>query len=830
MKSTFLFAAAILLSVSLLAQNHSKWQKKKEPAVKGKVTGILLDSMTNKPVEFATAVLVEPRTGKEVNGIITNEKGQFKLIVDIGTYDLNLSFLGYETKVLKGIHLTPKRPDVNLKKIVFASQSLMLEEVTVTGEAAIIETKIDKIVYNAEKDVTNAGGDAADVLRKVPLLSVDMDGNVTLRGSSNIRILINGRPSGMFSSSVADALKSIPADQIKSVEVITSPTAKYDGEGSAGILNIITKKKRVQGFTGSVNSSVGTRLNNSTVNLSAAKGRFGFNGGGSVHYSLPSNGTFDFDRTDTLSDGQLRSLMQDGVTRTSRIGFHGNAGAFYDINAYNAINSSLRFHGFSFDRNGNTDARLFDPARSVEDVSSRKTLNNSLTSGFDWTNDYTKTFAHKKGKELSFGFQLSGNVNNQDSDVDQGGNHDYLSFRELSNNDGTNLETTLQVDYAQPFGKKYKLEVGAKTVFRDLQSDYQFDTISVESSRFIADFARSNIFDYNQRVYAGYASWNLNLGKKYGLVAGARYEYTDIDGKFEHDNPSFNNTYGNLLPSFIFSRKLKNFSSLKVSYTKRIQRPSLFFINPYTNETDRNNRTQGNPKLNPEITHQVELGYNTFIKGIVLNAAVYYKRTNDIIESFLTGVVQEGDEVFSSTTYLNIGHNNTYGFNFFGSGTIKKILTIRGNINLSSYSTRSQVEGINLTNDGVIYSSFVTSTLSFKNGIKVEGFGMFRSSRRTLQGSNPSFSMYSFGARKELFKKRGNIGIRIVQLFSRSKSFNSRLEGDGFKQTSLFSIPFRSYGLSFGYRFGKLDFKAKERRSRIKNDDLKKGGDGDQNF
>jgi len=387
MKSTFLIAAAILLSVSLLAQNHSKWQKKKEPAVKGKVTGILLDSMTNKPVEFATAILLEPHSGKEINGIITNEKGQFKLIVDVGTYDLNLSFLGYETKVLKGIKLTPKKPDVNLKKIIFSPESLTLSEVTVTGEASVIETKIDKIVYNAEKDVTNAGGDAADVLRKVPLLSVDMDGNVSLRGSSNIRILINGKPSGMFSVSVADALKSIPADQIKSVEVITSPSAKYDGEGSAGILNIITKKKRVQGFTGSVNSSVGTRLNNSTVNLSAAKGRFGISGGGSVHYSFPSNGTFDFDRTDTLSDKQVRSLMQDGATRSSRIGFHGNVSAFYDINAYNAINSSLRFHGFSFDRDGTTDALLSDPTSFLNDESSRRTLSNSLTSGFDWTSD-----------------------------------------------------------------------------------------------------------------------------------------------------------------------------------------------------------------------------------------------------------------------------------------------------------------------------------------------------------------------------------------------------------------------------------------------------------
>lgn len=373
------------------------------------------------------------------------------------------------------------------------------------------------------------------------------------------------------------------------------------------------------------------------------------------------------------------------------------------------------------------------------------------------------------------------------------------------------------------------MEIGAKSVLRDLQSDYRFDTLDVSSDAFFRDFSRSDIFDYNQDIYAGYTSFNIQAAENFGFIVGARYERTSIEGKFASDQQvPFKREYDNLLPSITISKSFKNYSALKLSYNKRIQRPSLYYINPYVNQLDRTSISEGNPQLDPEIAHQIELNYNTFIKGIVLNASIYYKRTDDMIESFNLGVVEEGDERFTKTTFLNIGYNNSLGFNFFTSATIKEIWTIRGNINLGTYSARSEVT--NLTNDGVVYNAFVSSNLKLKPGIQVEFFALINSPNRTLQGINPAFSMYALGVKKELFNKRGTIGISTVNLFHRNLIFDSELEGEGFKQVSNYEIPFRSFGISFGYRFGKLDFKAKERKSKIKNDDLKKGSDGNQQF
>src|SRR6187431_1828204 len=236
--------------------------------ITGFVSGKVLDSLTNEVVGYAAVGLVDQTSGKVVNGGLTDEKGNFR-ISDLpqGTYTLQVSFIGFAPKEIKGLVLTPAKPDLDYGTVLLRQESQMLNEVKVVGEVPLVEAKADRLVYNAENDVTTRGGDAADVLRKVPFLAVDFDGNVTLRGSENVRILINGRPSGIFNASVADALKMMPADQIKSVEVITSPSAKYDGEGTAGIINIITRKKNIEGLTGSADLTVGTRSNRGNANF-----------------------------------------------------------------------------------------------------------------------------------------------------------------------------------------------------------------------------------------------------------------------------------------------------------------------------------------------------------------------------------------------------------------------------------------------------------------------------------------------------------------------------------------------------------------------------------
>ncbi|MCB0548615.1 MAG: TonB-dependent receptor [Phaeodactylibacter sp.] len=792
------------------------------PSIKGKVTGHVIDSVAGAPVEFATLVLKAAGSGKESAGGITDEKGHFKLQdVRNGKYELHISFIGYATKVVPEVELTLEKPDVDLGDIYMASENITLNAVEVTEERALIENRIDKIVFNADQDVTTVGGDAVDVLRKAPLLSVDFDGNVSLRGSQNVQILINGRPSTLFAQNPGEALRSIPADQIKSVEVITTPSAKYDGEGTAGIINIITKKKSVEGFTGSVNSSVGTRINRGGLNLSLASGRFGLNASGSTWLSWPRDGYSEFYREDTRND-TLRILTQDANTRGNSYGPRGSVGAFYDINAYNSLSSSLTFGGFGGNNEGTTDATYEIPLSNLQQIYTRTNDSRSLRGSFDWTTDYRRTFK-KEEQELVMAFQWSGAQGNQRNTILQVGNDPRLELDEKNRNDSYNFEYTLQADYVHPLTDAVKLETGAKGVIRRIDSDYQYEAFDQEKQAYLLNTALSDEFFYDQDVYSAYLSFNIKMGENYGLVAGARYEFTDIGGEYASDAASFTNDYGNFLPSIILSRKLKNFSTLKVSYARRIQRPSLFFVNPYTDLNDPRNITVGNPVLSPELTDQYELSYGAFVKGFSINASLFYRFTDDVIQSFLFDVDEAGA---SRSTFLNIGKNHSYGVNFFTSVTIAKIWTLRGGANIFTFNTERNQNGEQLSNDALLFNGNINSTIDFGKGYKFEMFGFYRAPRQTIQGKNASFSLLSIGFLKE-FNKRASLGINITEPFFNYKEFPSELEGEDFYQRSNNAILFRSFGLTFNYRFGKLDFRQQRRRTRIENDDLKEGG-GDQ--
>ena len=816
-KSLFIFSFS-LFALGLFAQHRGGHGGPKKATITGRIMGTIVDSISGQPVDFASIVLMNPEAEKkEIDGTVTDEKGNFKFpATPIGNYQLHLSFLGYEDKVV-GIAMKPKRPDVDLKKIYLKPTSTNLETVTVTGEAALIENKIDRIVYNADQDV-NIIGDATDVLRKVPLLSVDLDGNVSLRGSTKLRILINGKPSGLFSRNAADALKMFPAEEIKSVEVITSPSAKYDGEGTAGIINIITKRKRIDGFSGNVNIGGGTRSNVGSLGLNLARGRFGLNGGGHSVWSPPRDATLDFDRTDILADGQERTLKQDGTNSSERLGNHYRFGAYYDINAYNSINSNFALSGAGFNRKSDIVSILTDPEAVIAEESERNNDSETLNNGFDWNTDFTRTFADSE-REFSLGFQLSKSVDNADNSLLQTGNLEKLNIDERSKNDSRNLETTFQVDYVHPFAEGVKLEVGTKGIFRNINSDFFFDEFDFAENKYVRDASRSDEFDYGQDVFAGYASFNINFLEHWGLIAGARYERTEIDGKFRVEGEkAFTNNYENLLPNVTVSRKMGQFGRVKASYGKRIQRPSLEFVNPYVDQQDRNNISFGNPELNPEISHNFELGYSTFIKGIVLNFSPYFRHTTDLMESVLT--VRDGG--VSETTYGNVGTDNSLGISFFGSATIKEFWNIRGNVDFRHRDIKSETGN----NDGFEMNSNLSSTFSFPKKIKLQFWGMFRTPRVRVQGTAATFWMYNISLQKMVFGKRGSIALKASNLFHRALHFDTRLSGENFTQTSLYEYPFRSYGIAFKYRFGKLDFKGDERKNKVKNTDQKKGEGG----
>jgi ferric enterobactin receptor len=787
----------------------------KGPVIKGKISGRIVDSLTNEVLGYATVSLKKKNSAIVKDGVLTDDLGTFKFEnVETGTYDLYFSFLGYKDKVIKLVETTLKTPDKDLGNVALVSDVAILQNVEIKEQRSLIENKADKLVYNADSDATNAGGDASDVLRKVPMLTVDLNGNVSLRGSQNVRILINGKPSGMFASNVADALKMFPADQIKQVEVITSPSAKYDGEGSAGIINIITKKQNIDGVAGNINTSIGNRQNSLFSNLNAGKGRFGSSASAAVFWSTPADGTVAFKREDLV--GPVNIISQNGTIRNSRLGGNGSVSAFYDFNGYNSINSSFTLRGFGFDTKGTTYGSIIDSSvLKLNDKFTRISdgINNNY--GFDWNTDYTHKWEKQEGREISFGVQYSKQNSDTETNLDE--THETLttlSRRTDIINNGDNHETTIQVDYTHPFTKATKLETGAKGIIRNIVSDYTTQKLTISGFQPIQE-----LFNYDQDVYSGYASLSTIMAKKYSIVTGLRYELTDFGGRYKEGSASaFNDKYDNLLPNLAISRTFSNFRTLKLAYTKRIQRPSLQYINPFNNGSDFTNTSEGNPALNPEIVHQIETSFNVTWKGFTTFSSVYFKNTRDIIESVLR---QDPVTKISITRFDNIGTNNSVGFNTFISKSVG-LVTVRTGGNIFSYAAKGVIDGINLTRNTYEYNIFGGGEVKISGTFKADFFGFFKSPTRTIQGDNPAFTIYGMGVRKDF--KNASLGLNIIEPFHEDKYFNSDIKTSSFVQNSSFSIPFRSIGINFRYKFGKVDFK--ERKTKVKNSDMKEGSDG----
>ncbi len=790
--------------------------------ITGYISGYLLDSVTQKPIEFASIALSPSGLSKITNGEVTDENGKFKISnLSQGDYDLTMTFIGYRDKKLTKIKLTREKPDASLGKLFLSSNTQLLNEVEVVGQAALIEQKVDKLVYNAEKDVTASTGDASDVLRKVPMVTVDLEGNVQLRGSSAVRILINNKPSGIMANSVADAMRMIPANQIKSVEVITNPSAKYDAEGTSGIINIITKKSNIEGLTGTVNAALGTRLNNLNASLSRKSGRLSINSSVGGNFFVPQNGYNTFYRTDTSND-TTRTLSQSGTSGASRGGGSVSLGFDYDINGFNNVSSTLRVNRF-LNHNDNVIGVLFaDPRLTTNQQYRRNTVNDFAMTGLDWTSDFRRTFKTPQ-REWSASAQLSHNQNKQIYELDQRSDTQFfLNRKENSDNVSANDEITVQTDYAHPFGKLVTLETGLKTIIRVIKSDLNYNNVDANGT-LLPDLIRSNQFRYEQDVFAGYASATWKLPKKIDLRTGFRLEHTEIYGDFRSPNTefaAFRNRYDSPIPSITISKIFKDFSTAKMSYTKRIQRPSLFYLNPFVNASDPRNISFGNPKLTPELSDVAELGYSSFRGAVAFSLTGYFRYTKDVIQSVLT-VLPNG---ISATSYQNLGHSQNAGINGFGSIAVLPKWTVRGSVNVYFSQLNGVVQNVATTNEGWNYNLTLMSSWQFKGGWAAEFFGLLNSRQLTLQGRNPAFNLVNFGLKKEFWKKKGSLSLTVSNPFEHYIKFKSDLKGVNFVQNSEIGIPFRSFGVNFTYSFGKVEFKnPMNKKKGINNDDLKQG-------
>lgn len=785
------------------------------------LSGSLIDSATTRPVPFATVAVRD--AARLVAGITTDSAGTFRLPnLPVGRYTLTLSSVGYRTKT-HPLALTADEPVVQLGAILLRSESRTLGEVTVTAQKALIEEKGDKLVYNAEKDIANVGGSAADVLRKVPSLSLDLDGNIQMRGNSNIRVLINGKPSAMMARNLADALKQMPADNIKSIEVITSPGAKYDAEGAAGVINIITKKA-LQGFNGSVMASVGN-LNRSTNTKLAVKTK-------KLGVSLSANG-YQFRnireaqtlRTTLLNGQPLNYLYQNSKADNTGTGGYGEFSLDYDPDSTSRINFSANAWGGSYPNNSSVINRLTDPAGATlqyfrNDIRFRNPYGNSQ---FDL--GYTKTFRKPAGvtseREFTLLTQYSRMPDNYFYDTDRYtiSEVEQLSYRQRSTNYSRNKEYTLQADYTHPFlvrmrrdTAQFKLEVGLKAIRRDIGSEYRVDQSPDGQQPFVADPSQSNDFDYNQQIYSGYTALRVETKQKWNLNLGARFERTEISGNFLTTKTALATQYQNLIPSVTISKGIKS-HTIKASYTQRIQRPQLWYLNPWVNASDPRNLQTGNPYLNPELNHAVELGHSVTTKGgLSINSAFYLRMTNNAIEFIRT--VDEAGVSFSKPQ--NIAQRKAYGLNINLSGQANKNWTLNGGADVRYVDLNSP--GLNQRNSGLVGNVNVSSTYKLPHNYTFQANGNANSGWISLQGQNTAFYWYGFALKRELMAKKASLTLGVNNPFNRGIFQTNTQSAATFESETRFFFLTRSVRLAFEWRFGQMSAGGKQSR-KVQNDD-----------
>jgi ferric enterobactin receptor len=794
---------------------------------KGRLTGRVVHEKTGQPVEYATVALLEQATGKTVDGAVCDDKGQFILTkIGAGRYKVTVSFIGFQATTIEGVTFATGEAVVDLGLIKLPPTVQQLGEVKVTGERELVENKVDRIVYNAEKDITNSGGTASDVLQKVPLLTVDLNGNLQLRGSSNIRVLVNNKPSAIMASNLAEALKQIPADQIKSVEVITSPSAKYDAEGSAGIVNIILKKNNLEGLNGSVNAAVGTRGAFNSLTVNSHRGKLGLNAnvGSNLFLNLARN---DSRRTDYLPDNEQSTLEQRGDFTNLGGGGFGQLGLDYDLTPHDALNLSVRGNIFGYTNARSQFTRYTLPATTDEYNRDINTHNGSRN--LDLNFGYTKTLARPR-QELSFLALYTVNKGQTDYDLAQQRYPDGRTledYRENSFNNNRNRETTFQTDYVQPLDSTQTLEIGVKSILRTVSSDYRIEADSLDGRGFRLVPARSNEFRYDQNVYAGYLTYAFSLGKTLTFKAGGRLEHTRVDGDFMSDQATLQTSYTNLVPSVQAAWDVAKDQKLKLSYTRRIQRPSIYYLNPYINTSNPRNVTVGNPGLDPELTDSYELGYNTYINKSSFTFSGYWRQTNNSIEA-VSRTVAARDILPTTdstrilyTTFQNVARNATYGISLSGSTKLTPKWNLTTNVNF--YYVRVKSPTLDLENGGTMHNANITSAWQFEHGWTAQFTGLFNSRQIELQGRSSGYRSYNVAVKKELFQKKGSLTLSVINPFNRQLVFRNDLASDRFTYTDNSYFRNRNLRLSFNYQFGKLENRPARPKKSIRNDDQKQG-------
>lgn len=775
------------------------------------IKGVVTDSLTKKPIEYVTVGL-KATDGKAVKSALTSSKGAFSFDkVASGKYNVTLVSIGYQKKTIAVDATRAGNAEVSLGTILLTSATNQLSEVSITADRPIVKQEVDRISYDVQADPENKVNTVLDMLRKMPLVSLDAEDNIEVKGSSSFKVLINGRPSALVARSPKDVFKSMPASSIQKIEVITTPPAKYDGEGLAGIINIITNKKVDQGYNGSLSARYSFPYGpGANAQLTVKGGKFGFSAyGGASMQNAPSTG-FSSSR---LTIPTQTSLLQTGSRENDADWGYTNMELSYEIDSLNLITAEAGFNKY-----GGT---------SLSDQLSRQLDGNgTLTQGyrlmntgdFNWGGyevgvNYQLGFKRNKEQLMTASYKYNSNADDMLSELLTSENFSYpLNDYRQENNSGTD-EQTFQLDYTHPAGKKLNIEGGLKGILRGNFSDYEYQSFVPGTGEFVVDEDRSNKFNYQQDVYSFYNSYQLKLDK-WGVKAGLRLERTVVDADFTSSAQKFDTDYNNFIPSVSVQRKLKNNSSLNLGYTQRIQRPSIWQLNPFVDESNPQFIRSGNSNLKPVLNHNFELSYSMFKKGSV-NMGLSYGFANNTIQ-----YVSRLDGNVTRTTFENIGSSKNLGFNASTNRQITKDFNINVNGRLSYMWIEGFVNDKFYENDGIQGNAYLYAGYKLPQDFRLGFNAGFYSAWINLQGKSNPYYYTSASLSKEFLKKKATLSASVSNPFQKFRNWKNDTSTPDFIQTSSSQNYYRNFNVNFNYRFGQLKESIKKNRRGISNDDV----------
>ena len=805
---TFLSVLFLSISISFFAQNRPE-------AKKIQISGKILDKNSKKPLDYATITLINANKSSDVNGGITNDKGEFDIEINAGIYNIKIDYISYKPFEIKQKQLFAT---TNLGELLLEIDATQLNEVEIRVEKTLVDIKLDKKVYSVGKDLIVKGGTVSDVLDNIPSVQVDQDGAISLRGNENVRILIDGKPTNAIN--VTEALRQIPADAIDKVEVVTNPSARYDSEGGGGLLNIILKKGKNQGLNGSFILSGGypnayglqTSLNYKSTEFNLFS-NIGYN-----YRDNPGNGLNDARFKNP--DGSTRNFIIERRTNVrEREGLNLNFGMDYFLGKNTTWTNAISYRN----NNGLNPETVTFNNFDANNVFLRSNVRFNDQQNNEFNVEYTSNFIHKfkrDGHKLSFDAAFS--INNEDdlTNITDVINERTTSFQKQSRN-------IIQTDYVLPFGKDSQFEAGYKGEFTDLNTDFGVGTINA-SGTYIPNVNFTNNVQYLEKVNAFYSQLGSKF-KKLSVLAGLRYEHSNIDVNLITTNNFNKKRYGNFFPSLFLTYELASQASVSASYSRRITRPRGRLLNPFSGYTSNINVFQGDPDLDPAFTDALDFGYLKKWTKLTLSTSLYTNRTTDVFqfarrESGLFANINGVQTPVLIIGPVNLATENRLGFEFTLNYSPTKWWKLNSNFNFFKVQTRGNFTYINFNNqtitqnfdnDAQAWFTRLTSKITLPNKIDWQTNFTYNAPQSTPQGRVLGVYGMNLGFSKDVLKDKGTLAFNVSDVFnSRKRMFTTQLpQVDSYTE---FQRAVRQFTLSFTYRFNK---KKTDREKPVRQDD-----------